>query len=178
MLSEEDVKTYISRKFPLGEKGYVKLWRKDNALGVMVFNCREEETGALNTPTDWWGTHRGIAIVSKSELDTVKQLIQFFVDGSVNFETPGVMTRGRFEKAFRDQMREHHNMLVENLRNRKNADRAVFGFARLGWGDLHSNPERTSKWVWENLQIFIDENPKLPIRVMKGEGRGQVLYGW
>lgn len=175
MLSESDVKNYIDRKFPIGEKGYVKLWREGDALGVIVMSCREDLTSKLNIPTEWWGCHRGIVKIRNSELDAIKSLLHFFESKRVTFELPGVMVRGRFGKWTQERIRDHHNILIENLQNREGIERSVFGFRY--WGDV-TNHDRMKKWVSDNFKIYVDENPGLPLSWHEEEDRGSLMYGW
>jgi len=175
MLSDSDVKSYINRKFPIGEKGYVKLWREGDALGIVVMSCRENLTSKLNIPTEWWGCHRGIVKVRNSELDGIKSLLHFFDSRNVAFELPGVMTRGRFGKWTQERIREHHDILIENLKGRKGVERAVFGFRY--WGDV-TNHDRMKLWVSNSFKVYVQENPDLPISLHEEEDRAALFYGW
>jgi len=175
MLTEADVKNYIGRKFPIGEKGYIKLWREGDALGVVVMSCQEDLTSKLKIPTEWWGCHRGIVKVRNSELEGVKSLLHFFDSKTVTFELPGVMARGRFGKWTQGLIRDHHDLLIENLQNRNGVERAVFGFRY--WGDV-TNHDRMKRWVSDSFKIYIQENPDLPLLWQEGEDWGRVMYGW
>ena len=175
MLSESDVKTYIDRRFPIGEKGYVKLWREGDALGVVVMSCQEDTTSKLKIPTEWWGGHRGVVKVRDSELNALKELMHFFDTQQVSFELPGIMTRGRFGQWTRERIRDHHNFLIENLKSRKGVERAVFGFRY--WGDI-TNHGRMKKWVSDNFKIYVHENPDLPLSWREEADRGSLFYGW
>ena len=175
MLTEEDVKSYIERSIPMGEKSYVKLWRRDDAIGVIVMVCNQKPTSPANIPTDWWRGLRGIVKVRDSEFKALKQLSDFFRDPTVEVDLPGVMTRGRFEREFRDEVISHHLLLAENLRNRENWDRAVFGFRF--WGDIYQH-DRLLLAIKEYLAKFKEENPKLPIKLKVRPDGGSVYYGW
>lgn len=175
MLTEEDAKAYIARSFPIGEKGYVKLWREGDSLGVVVMSCQENTTSALNIPTDWWGCHRGVVKVRNSEIGALKEIIHFFENRVVAFELPGVMVRGRFGKWTQEQIRDHHDMLIKNLQNRNGVERAVFGFRY--WGEL-TNHDRMKRWVAKEFKIYTRENPSLPLKWVEESDRGMLMYGW
>jgi len=175
MLSDSDAKSYIDRKFPVGEKGYVKLWREGDALGIVVMSCQENLTSKLNIPTEWWGSYRGIVKVRNSELDGIKSLLHFFDSKNVTFELPDRDVRGRFREWTQERIRDHHNFLIENLKSRKGVERAVFGFRY--WGDL-ANHDRMKKWLSDNFKIYTQENPDLPLMWREEEDRASLFYGW
>ena len=174
MLTDDDARAYIDNFMSLGDKGYVKLWRRDDALGVMVMLHQHSFTSQLKISTDWWEAYRGIVKVRTTELNAIKELLHFFKSQEVIFELPGVMTRGRFEKAFRDLVREHHDLLVDNLRNREGNERAAFKFT---WSGGISKHNRTVTWLREGLKAFKAEND-LPIVMKESQGEGFVMYGW
>ena len=174
MLTDDDVRAYIDNSIPLGDKGYVRLWRRGDALGVMVMLYHHNTTSPLKIPTDWWEAYRGVVKVRTTELNAIKELLHFFKTQEVVFELPGMMTRGRFEKAFRDLVREHHDLLVDNLRNRENYERAGFKFT---WSGDISKHDRTLTWLREGLKEFLAEND-LPIMMKEYQGQGFVMYGW
>ena len=85
------------------------------------------------------------------------------------------MTRGRFGKWTQERIREHHDILIENLQNRNGVERAVFGFRY--WGDV-ANHDRMKLWVSNSFKVYVQENPDLPISWHEEEDRGALFYGW
>jgi hypothetical protein len=175
VLTDEDATAYVSRRFPVGEKGSVKLWREQDALGIVVLSCKENLTSKLNIPTEWWTCLRGVVKVRNSELEEIKSMLHFLDSKSVTFELPGVMTRGRFVRWTQERIREHHDILVENLQNRNGVERAVFGFRY--WGEV-TNHDRAKKRASDTFEVYLQKNPNLPIFWQGGEDWCRLMYGW
>jgi len=132
----------------LGEKGYVKVWREEGALGIVAFPCVDVRIGPFGvTALDSWSINRSIAtVVDGDETAAIDALLNWFDTGE-NVIPPSVVTQGRFSGWTIEQITAHHIRLLDEKEvwnNNKLASEFVFKFMN------EFQRERWSKRVLES----------------------------
>ena len=137
----------------LGEKGYVKLWREGDALGVIAFPCAELRFGPFGAFTmNAWSVNRVIVDTEGDEQAAVESLLDWFRCGK-NPKPPSVPVQGRFSGWTIECIVAHHKKLLVE---------------KDGW----NNSKLSSEFVFKFMNEFQKERWSKRVLSMCGEHSG------
>ena len=171
MLTEDEARNYIDRYFPLGERGFARIWRKEDVFGTIVFAYEENETSPLKIPTEYWSVAWGVINKRSTEAAALKSLVSFFQSGKGDFEVAPRELRQEFSEFAWGVIRDKHFEIVDALDTDDPPRRYTLGFRY--WGET-CNHDRT-----KDLSIDLVKETNNPrVRWEDSPDRFMAVYGF